>query len=176
MDFFEVIKKRRSIRSFTRDPVSDEQLRTILDAVNAAPSAGNLQAYEVVAVRDASAKKKLAKAAGEQNFIADAPVCLVFLANPKRSEPEYGSRGRELYCIQDAAIAAEHAHLSCVPLGLASVWVGAFSEGAVSKAISAPPHLRPVCILPIGHPGKPPTPGSRRALEDLVHREKVRGN
>ena len=173
MDFFEVISARRSIRAFTKDPVSDKELRTILEAVNAAPSAGNLQAYEVVVVTDKSAKKRLAKAAWGQNFIADAPVCLVFLANPRRSEHEYGIRGRELYCILDVAIAAEHAHLSCVPLGLSSVWVGAFSEEAVAHAISAPPHMRPVCMLPIGRPAESPAPVPRRSLEDLVHKNRV---
>jgi nitroreductase len=173
VEFFEVVSTRRSVRAFTKDPISNEELRTILDAVNAAPSAGNLQAYEVVVVRDKSTKKKLAKAAWGQNFIAEASVCLVFLANPRRSEHEYGVRGRELYCIQDATIAAEHAHLSCVPLGLASVWVGAYSEEAVAQAIFAPPHLRPVCMLPIGRPGETPAPAPRRTLKDLVHSEKV---
>ena len=173
MDFFDVISKRRSVRSFTKDPVTDDQLNTILDTVNAAPSAGNLQAYEVVVVRDGSTKKKIAKAAWGQNFIAQAPVCLVFLANPRRSEHEYGVRGRELYCVQDAAIAAEHAHLSCVPMGLSSVWVGAYSEEAVAEAVAAPAHLRPVCVLPIGVPAEAPAATPRRRLDDLVHKEKV---
>jgi hypothetical protein len=141
VEFFDVVSSRRSVRTFTNDPITEDQLNTILEAVNAAPSAGNLQAFEVVVVRDDSTKKKIAKAAWGQNFIAEAPVCLVFLANPRRSEHEYGVRGRELYCIQDATIAAEHAHLSCVPLGLSSVWVGAYSEEAVAEAVSAPPYM-----------------------------------
>ena len=173
VDFFDVVNTRRSVRAFTKDSVTEEELTTILEAVNAAPSAGNLQAYEVVVVRDGSTKKKIAKAAWGQNFIADAPVCLVFLANPRRSEHEYGIRGRELYCIQDATIAAEHAHLSCVPLGLSSVWVGAFSEEAVSEAVSAAPYMRPVGVLPIGRPGEAPAATPRRALGDLVHKERV---
>lgn len=173
MDFFDVISSRRSVRAYTKDPVTEKELRTILEAVNAAPSAGNLQAYEVVVVTDKSTRKQLAKAAWGQNFIADAPVCLVFLANPRRSEHEYGIRGRELYCIQDATIAAEHAHLSCAALGLSSVWVGAYSEEAVAQAVSAPPQMRPVCVLPIGRPGETPAPAPRRALENLVHSDRV---
>jgi nitroreductase len=173
MDFFEVVSKRRSVRSYAKDPVTEDELNRILEAVNAAPSAGNLQAYEVVVVTKTSTKKKLAKAALGQNFIAEAPVVLVFLANPRRSEHEYGIRGRELYCILDVAIAAEHAHLSCVPLGLSSVWVGAFSEEAVAEAVSAPPYMRPICLLPVGRPRQTPAPAPRRALGDLVHKERV---
>jgi nitroreductase len=173
VEFFDVVSSRRSVRTFTNDPITEDQLNTILEAVNAAPSAGNLQAFEVVVVRDDSTKKKIAKAAWGQNFIAEAPVCLVFLANPRRSEHEYGVRGRELYCIQDATIAAEHAHLSCVPLGLSSVWVGAYSEEAVAEAVSAPPYMRPVCVLPIGHPAETPAATPRRRLDDLAHDEKV---
>jgi len=173
VDFFEVVSKRRSVRSYTKDPVTEDELKTVLEAVNAAPSAGNLQAYEVVVVTKASTKKKLAKAALGQNFIAEAPVVLVFLANPRRSEHEYGIRGRELYCLLDLAIAAEHAHLSCVPLGLSSVWVGAFSEEAVAEAVSAPPYMSPICLLPIGRPRQIPAPAPRRALGDLVHKERV---
>lgn len=173
MDFFDVVRKRRSIRSFTDDPVTDEELDTILRMVNAAPSAGNLQAYEVVIVRSRSTKDELARASLAQSFVAKAPVCLVFLANPDRSAKQYGDRGRRLYCIQDASVAACHAHLACVALGLASVWVGAFSGDGVRAAVSAPGDMMPVCILPIGRPAESPNPTARRPLSDLVHEERV---
>ena len=117
MDFFEVVKRRRSVRAFTSAPIADEKLEDILRAINSAPSAGNLQAYEVVVVRDQFTKEKLAKASLAQKYVAQAPLCLVFLANPERSVKEYGDRGRQLYCVQDASIAACHAHLACVSLG-----------------------------------------------------------
>ena len=173
MDFFELVGKRRSVRAYTEEPVSSGELDTILKMINAAPSAGNLQGYEVVVVRDQSKRDELAAAALSQTFIARAPVCLVFLANPKRSAVDYGERGRRLYCIQDATIAACHAHLACVALGLASVWVGAFSDERVRAAVSAPADMMPVCILPIGRPAEAPQPSPRRALGDLVHEERV---
>jgi nitroreductase len=173
VEFFEVIKKRRSVRSYTDDPVTEDELSSILRAVNAAPSAGNLQAFEVVVVRNAKRKAALAKAALGQNFISQAPLCLVFFAHPRRSAGEYGDRGRGLYCVQDATIAACHAHLACVALGLASVWVGAFSDDGVRSAVAASNDLDPVCILPIGRPAEAPAPTSRRALSDLVHQERL---
>ncbi len=173
MDFFEVIRKRRSVRAFTGDTVKPADLKAVLGAVSAAPSAGNLQAYEVVVVRDEASRRKLAKAALEQSFIAQAPVCIVFLASPRRSATEYGQRGVDLYCIQDATIAACHAHLACTALGLASTWVGAFSDEGVRAAVSASRDLLPVCILPVGHPAEAPTPTPRRPLSDLIHEESM---
>lgn len=173
MDFFEVLRRRRSVRAFTGDPVTPEELDAVLKAINAAPSAGNLQAYEVVVVRDRSGLERLARTAFDQTFVAQAQVCLVFLASPARSAVDYGRRGRSLYCVQDATIAACHAHLACAALGLSSVWVGAFSDDAVRAAVAAPRDLIPVCILPIGRPGEQPKPTPRRALGDLVHAEKL---
>lgn len=174
MEFFEVLQKRYSVRAYKPDPISDETLRKILEAINSSPSAGNLQAYEVVVVRDAERKKQLAKAAWGQWFIAQAPVVLVFVANPERNRFRYGRRGEELYSLQDATIACTFAHLSAVALGLGSCWIGAFDDNAVREVIGATPTMRPVAILPIGVPADTPEPKERRPLEDLVHEEQLR--
>lgn len=169
MDFFEVVRKRRSIRVFKDQPVGDDQLQRILEAVNQAPSAGNLQAYEVYVVRGAAQRSALAKDAGDQEFLAQAPVVLVFCAHAGRAEVRYGQRGRELYSVQDAAIACTYAMLAATALGLSSVWVGAFDEEAVASAIVAPRGQRPVSMLPIGHADEAPARSVRRELSDLVH-------
>ncbi|HIE50731.1 MAG TPA: nitroreductase [Armatimonadetes bacterium] len=173
MDFFETISRRRSVRAFTGQAVEEEKLQRILEAVNAAPSAGDLQAYEVVLVREEETKKALARAAWGQNFIAQAPVVLVFVANPERSSWRYGRRGEELYCLQDATIACTHAHLAATALGLGSVWVGAFQDSAVAQAVGVSPPLRPVAILPLGYPAESPSPTPRRPLNELVHQERL---
>lgn len=170
MDFFEVIKNRRSIRAFKKLDIEEIKLKIIFEAINSAPSAGDLQAYEVFVVRSEGKKRELAKAALGQDFIASAPVVLVFCANPKRSAWKYGKRGEKLYCIQDATIACSFAHLSATALGLGSVWVGAFSDSEVLKIIGAEDKgLIPVSILPIGYPAEDPAPTPRRPLYDLIH-------
>jgi len=169
MDYFELLEKRHSIRSYTSQPVEDEKLHAILQAANRAPSAGNLQAYEIYLVTDPARLQALARAALDQTFIAQAPVALVFCANPKRSSVRYGRRGTTLYCIQDATIACAFAHLAAAALGLASVWVGAFDEDGVRRVIGVWEDLRPVAILPLGYPGEKPEITSRRQLSSLVH-------
>jgi len=171
MDYFETVKARHSIRAFESRPVEDEKLRRIIETVNLAPSAGDLQAYEVVVVKDARRKKQLADDALGQGFVAEAPVCLVFLACPERSSRKYGRRGSELYCIQDTTIAASYAQLAATALGLASTWVGAFNEDAAAKTVKAPASKRPIIILPIGYPAETPDITPRRAIREIVSSE-----
>jgi nitroreductase len=171
MDFFEVIEKRRSVRLFQNRPIQSDKIEQIFQTLNSAPSAGNLQGYEVVAVTDLKIRRQLAEAAYGQEFIAQAPVVLVFFANPKRSSVRYGQRGSRLYAPQDAAIAVTHAMLAATALDLATCWVGAFDDARVSKAVNAPKDLIPAAILPIGYPAEYPSPTPRRSLKDLIKKE-----
>ena len=170
MDFVQVADARRSIRAFTSRPVEPDKLQTILQAANRAPSAGNLQAYEIYAVSRRAVLMALADASLGQDFVAQAPVALVFCADPKCSAQQYAQRGASLYCIQDATIACAYAQLAATALGLAGVWVGAFDDDAVRDAIGVVQELLPVAILPIGYAGEEPEESSRRSLTSLVHR------
>lgn len=170
MEFFDVIERRQSIRAFAAKPVEPEKLQKILETANAAPSAGNLQAYEIFLTTQAERRAALARAAWQQDFIASAPVALVFCAHPQRSALRYRQRGIRLYATQDATIACTYAMLTASALGLATVWIGAFDDDAVWRAINAPEGLVPVAILPIGYPAEKPEPTPRRRLEDLVHK------
>ena len=168
MDFENVIANRRSIRKYLKKEVENEKIRKMLNAINSAPSAGDLQAYEVFLVKDEELKEKLAEAAYGQYFISEAPLVFVFFANPKRSAIRYGTRGERLYCILDAAIAASYLQLSAVDLGLGSVWIGAFDDDKVRKILKVNERLIPVAIIPVGYPAEKPAATPRRKLEDLV--------
>ncbi|MEJ5338372.1 MAG: nitroreductase family protein [Aquificaceae bacterium] len=167
MEFFEVLKKRHSIRSYQKRPVEEEKLRKIMEAVRSAPSAGNLQAYEVVLVLDEDKRMEVARWALSQWFIAEAPAVFVFFANPSRSALKYGKRGAELYSVQDATIACAYAQLSAVALGLGTCWVGAFEEAGLKSCLFAPREWKPVAILTVGYPAEEPAPTPRRSLEDM---------
>jgi nitroreductase len=110
----------------------------------------------------------LARAA-DQSFIAQAPIILVFFANTGRSARKYGSRGRELYALQDATIAATHAMLAAADQGLGTVWIGAFDPAKVTEAVGTPPDWVPVAIIPIGYAAESPLPTPRRPIDELVH-------
>jgi len=166
MEFFEVLSQRRSIRSYKSQPIEEEKLKRVFEAANIAPSAGNLQAYQVRVVRDEAKRKALARAAHDQGYIAEAPVCLVFFADTERSAEKYGKRGAELYSVQDATIAGTFAMLAAVDVGLATVWVGDFEEKEVQQILETKT-LRPVAMFSLGYAGEQPSPSPRRAIEEI---------
>lgn len=167
MNLFETIAARQSIRAYLSKEIEPEKLEAILNAVNRAPSAGNCQACQLYLVRDPARKRVLAEASLQQMFVAQAPVVLVFCAHPARAA-RYGQRGEQLYCLQDAAVAVAYAQLAATASGLATCWVGAFNEEAVSRDLELPPDQRPVAILPIGYPAEKPPQSKRRPLAELV--------
>jgi nitroreductase len=169
MEFSELINRRQSIRLYKEAPVPEEALRRVLQAANAAPSAGNRQAYEIYLVRNTEKRKLLVQAAGNQEFLAQAPITLFFCANPRRNAERYGERGESLYAVQDATIACTYAMLAAANEGLGTVWVGAFDERAVTQLLDLPEGLRAVAMLPIGYAAETPARRGRRRLEDLVH-------
>jgi nitroreductase len=171
MQFFEVVDRRRSVRAYAKPAVARDKLERILATARLAPSAGDLQAYQIAIVEKRETKTALAEAALAQDFIAEAPVVLAFCANPELSEGKYGRRGALLYCIQDATIAACYAQLAATAVGLASCWVGAFNEARAADALGLPAGLRPVVIMPMGYAAESPDRPPRRPLDEIVRRE-----
>lgn len=171
MDIFEIFKLRRSIRAFTEEDVSDEQIEKILEAARWAPSAGNIQPWEFIVVRRPDIKRDLARAALNQTFIEEAPVVIVACADEIRSGRIYGNRGVNLYCIQDTAAAIENMLLAACALGLGACWVGAFDEEAARKVLRIPRGVRPVAMIPVGYPAEKPSPPRKRPLKEIVHYE-----
>jgi nitroreductase len=169
MEFFEVLRVRRSVRAYESRLVEEEKLARVLAAANSAPSAGNLQAYEIIVIRDKEMKVALAKAACDQNYIAQAPVVLMFCVHARRSEVKYGQRGAELYALQDTTIACAYAELAIAALGLASVWIGALDPVAAARVTGVADEWKPLALLPIGYAVERPPATPRRPLEELVH-------
>jgi len=167
-DFFETVRHRHSIRQYQSDmPIEAEKLHAILETACSAPSAGDLQAYRIIVVRNQEKRQALSKDA-EQPFIAEAPVCLVFCADPERSGAEYGDRGRSLYAVQDATIATAYTQLAIVAAGLGSTWVGFFDENKVRSTLNIDASLSPIAMLSIGYPAELPEPTPRRKMTELI--------
>lgn len=167
LELIDVIEKRVSVRKYSDSPLREEMIDRILKVIQRAPSAGNLQAYQVYTVRDQLSRKKLVSAAGGQEFIAEAPVTFVFCAVPELSGIKYGERGRNLYSIQDATIACTFAMLAALDNGLGSVWVGAFDVQEVQNVLGCKKDIVPIAMLPIGISRETPGQSSRRKIEDI---------
>ncbi len=170
-DIFEVIKNRRSVRSFTSEKVSDDKLEKMIEMAQMAPSAGNLQSWEFIIIKKKDTREKLASVAG-QKFISEPPVLIVVCANQDRSSRKYGERGSNLYSIQDSAAAIQNILLTAQSLDLSSCWIGAFDEEAVSQILNIPEGIRPVALLPVGYAKEVPNRPKRYPSNKVVHKEK----
>jgi nitroreductase len=149
------ILSRSSIRKFTDDPVPETDLERILEAGFSAPSAGNRQPWRVVVVRNEDTRNRLAGAAYDQKFIAEAPVVLVVCGVPEESAERYRERGRTLYVYQDTAALTENILLAAHVMGYGTCWIGAFDETLVRGVVNVPADMRPVVLIPIGKPARP---------------------
>jgi len=170
METLDCIKARVSMRSYKPDPVPEGLISKILEAAVNAPSAGNTQDWEFVVVRDAKNRKDLSEAAFGQGFVAQAPVVIVVCSDLKRISAVYGSRGENLYSIQDTAAAVQNIMLAACDLGLGTCWVGAFSEDKVKSVLSLPEHVRPLAVIPVGYPSSIPKKPKR--FEGHIHKER----
>jgi nitroreductase len=155
MEVLDAIRGRRSVRRFRKEPIEEEKIECLKEALIRAPSSGNLQMRRFYFVFNAEVKKRLALAAFSQMFIQEAPLVVVACAD-LRIEERYGKRGTDLYAIQDAAVSMENMLLMAHALSLGSVWVGAFSEPLASEILGLPGHLRPVALAPVGYPAHRP--------------------
>ncbi len=168
-DLFETVHRRHSIRKYHADmPVEDEKLNAIVATACAAPSAGDLQPYRIIAVRDQGLRDALRKTASDQSFISEAPVCLVFCCDRSRSEDAFGERGRSLYAIQDTTIAAAYAQLAVVAAGMGSTWVGYFDAAETQRILAIADDMEPIALLSLGYPAEFPEPTRRRRIDDVV--------
>jgi len=171
LDVFEAIRNRRSVRAFTSETVSEEEVKRLVDAGRWAPSAGNIQPWEFIIVRDAKIKRRLVIAALDQTFIEEAPVVIVVCADERQSSMGYGSRGLTLYCLQDTAAAIQNMLLAAYTLGLGTCWIGAFHEEEARKVLKVPFDVRPIAIIPVGYPAEKPSAPPKRSIREITHYE-----
>lgn len=169
MEIPEAILKRKSVRAFAPKGLTDEDVETLIKAAIRAPSAGNMQPWGFVSVRDRGVKEALVEAARGQSFIASAPVVIVVCTDPAKTTPRYGERGEKLYCLQDTAAAVENIMLTAAHNGLGTCWIGAFDEGMATEALGLPKGIRPVAMIPVGYPDQDPPPRPRRPVAEVLH-------
>jgi len=166
MNFYELIRKRRSIRRYKSDPIPDVVLNKILEAGRIAPSAKNIQPWHFIVIRDTDIKKKVAEVSRKQAFMAEAPVILCGCALKKIA---WGRMGGYMSSFAvDLAIAMDHIILAATNEGLGTCWIGAFDEKAVKEVLNIPEDVRIVALTPIGYPAEEPIDRGRKDLKEII--------
>ena len=174
MDVFEAIRNRRSVRRFTDEPVSNEDLEKVLQAGRWAPSWVNVQPWRIVLVESPEKKEALKETLLPKNPAAkgldQAPVLLVLIAQKGKSGL-YGdtfSTDKGDWYMFDLGIMAQNMALAAHALGLGTVHVGAMNHKEAARVLDLPEGFEVVEVLPLGHPTFEPKAPPRKPLEEFV--------
>lgn len=190
----QTIAERRSIRKFQSKPIPDELLQRILESARWAPSGGNSQPWSFGVVKSREAKQALAAAAGEQYWIAEAPVVIACCAQLVLSEEEseFSRRvnrlrwGEAVESWMTAApasyralvlgnasphIPGAHIQLTAAHYGIGSCWVGFLDIARASEILGLPENWRCYYLIPLGYPAEEPVAPERKPLADLTFAE-----
>jgi nitroreductase len=173
MELFEAITGRRSVRDYLDSPVSEDDLRKILDAARWAPSWANTQCARIVVVKDPALKLKLKETLSPNNPARDSfDVCPVVIAVAGKLETAGCKKGAAVddkqWHMYDCALATQNICLAAHALGLATVIVGFFDYRAAAQVLHVPQGYQAICLLPLGYPKKTPAPPRRKELSELT--------
>jgi nitroreductase len=152
MEFYEVLRTRRSIRSYKDHPVPQEALERVLEATRIAPSGSNKQPWKFYMVTDAAKRRRVAEACGGQTWIAEAP--LVVVAVGRKIPFNRGGYMGEMGFIMDVSIAFTHLVLAARAEGLGTCWIGDFDNAKVRGVLGLPVDQYVVAVTPLGYPDK----------------------
>ncbi len=163
MNIMESIKTRQSIRSYDSKPVSESDLKEVLEAGRLAPSARNMQAWKFIAVTDPKINMQLHTACKEQKMVGEAPITLVICSNNTGMMTCGHSKA-----VVDCSIALSFMMLRAVELGLSTCWLGHFDQEMVKEILNIPEDYTVVAATPLGYAAETPPQTPRKELDEIV--------
>jgi nitroreductase len=165
MEAMEAILGRRSIRKYSDKPVTDAELKRLLEAGMAAPSGHNRQPWHFVVVRDRATLLEIPKFHNYSKMLEQAALAIIVCGD---SELDGGTG----FWVQDCSAATQNILLAAKAIGLGAVWLGVYPNENLVKGVKGllhiPDKIQPLCIISIGHPmeEKPP---ANRYIQDRIH-------
>lgn len=166
MDAMTALRTRRSVRSYTGEAVSQDDVQAMLGAAMSAPSAVNEQPWEFIVVRDKKQLEDLGKSNTFSRFVSTAPLAIITCGNMQKCKFDGA------YWQQDVSAATQNLLLAAHALGLGAVWTGVYPKEDRVKAIQAlcalPDYVKPLAMVVIGHPDKA-IPAVNRFAPAAVH-------
>lgn len=169
----EHILARRSIRRFTSEPVSAGDIRSLLDAAMAAPSASNRRPWAFIVVTDPEVLASLRRGLVMGRY--GAPLSIIVCGNMRRAWP---GPGRDFW-MQDCAAATQNILLAATGMGLGAVWIGVHPIAPfrwhVAHVLHLPKWMRPLAVVHIGHPDESKAPRTQYD-ESAVHWQRFDGS
>lgn len=158
MDIFEALHSRRSVRQFTDEQITPEELHTLLDAAMIAPSAGNAQPWQFIVLDDLGILSKIPAINQYAAMAPKAPVCVLVCAD-LHAEKYSG------FWVQDCSAAIQNLMLAATGLGIGTVWTGVYPEqdrvSGFRSLLNLPEHIIPLGLVVVGRPEHAPKRQSR---------------
>jgi nitroreductase len=176
------MKKRKSIRQYARQDISDSLLNELLETAARASNTGNMQLYSVVITRDQANKEKMAPAHFNQPMVTTAPVVLTFCADANRfvkwaeqrnAQPGFDNFQTFIAAMIDAIIFAQAFCTAAEEKGLGICYIGTATYNAdkIIEALSLPKLVVPITTITAGWPADTPEQPERLPLEAIIHHE-----
>lgn len=160
-----MILSRRSIRKYTKQPVSEDDIKALLEAAMAAPSASNRKPWHFIITTDRKKLDKLAEIKSGAKLLHNAPLCIA-ICGIESASPHYW--------VQDCSAATENLLLAAPMLGLGAVWLGIYPNEnfvrPVKEIFGLPDDIIPLSLISVGHPAEEKEPRSQYD-ESRVHKE-----
>ena len=178
MDTMASILERRSIRKYKTEPIKEQDLAQILEAIRWAPSWANCQPWEVIVVRDPEVKKKLQGAMSKGNpareAFVTAPVVIAMCGRLNKSGVYKGKMVTSLgdWMMFDLGIACQNLCLAAHALGLGTVHAGYLDHKAASELLGLPDDVTVVELVPVGYPDHGPSAPKRREISEFVYHDR----
>jgi len=164
-DLINTILSRRSLRRYTEEPVTEEEIKTLLEAAMAAPSASNRKPWHFIIITEREILNQLAEAHQHAKMLNEAPLCISVCGDPNVSR----------FWVQDCSAATENILLAATALGLGAVWLGVHPRKErvkdVKEILGIPGAVTPLNLISIGHPAEEKDPRTQYD-ESRVHHEK----
>lgn len=178
----EKILDHRSIRSFLNEPLTKEQIHTIVECAQSAATSSYVQAYSIIGVSDPDKKAKLAEFAGPQIYVEKSAHAFVFCADLHRLDIAGEMEGENISellestenfmvaCI-DAALAAQNAALAAESMDLGICYIGGIRNHIqeVGDLLNIPHRVIPLFALIVGHPKNRSEKKPRLPLANVYH-------
>ncbi|MFA6566786.1 MAG: nitroreductase family protein [Victivallales bacterium] len=163
MDFYDVVKNRRSIRSFKNEPIDKDALKRIGEAVNLAPSACNIQPWCFRIILNSEIRDGICSCY-KNEWLKHAPAIVVAMGN--RNTAWKRLEGSSIIDV-DIGIAMEHLVLAATAEGLGTCWVCAYEVGRMNAVLGILPPWEVIAISPLGKAAENPEPRKRKPLPDV---------
>ncbi|MDI3547744.1 MAG: hypothetical protein PWR10_1396 [Halanaerobiales bacterium] len=166
MNIYELIEKRRSIRSYLPKKVEEEKLKRILNAGRLAPSGKNAQAWKFIVTRRSELKEALVEACKGQKFIAEADCIITVCVDESKVYQQHGAYMTSF--MADGTIALQQMILAATEEGLGTCWIGAFFEDKVREVLKVPEPYRIIGLTPLGYSAVEGKERGRKELKEVV--------